>query len=137
MPCSNPGPANLWFPQFFPEIKSRLLKLLVSILIIRVVVGSNNYPQNHQILVGDWGFNSWQGKEILFFLNVRVSCVACSAPYSMDTGAQSSGVKRPEHEANHFSSVEVKSEWSCTCLPAYACVVCTGSTLRLPKRYFL
>lgn len=80
--------------QFFPEIKSRLLKLLVSILIIRLVVGSNNYPQNHQILVGDWGFNSWQGKGILFFLNVCVSRGACSTPYSMDTGAQSSGVKR-------------------------------------------
>jgi hypothetical protein len=58
-------------------------------------------------------FEPWYGQEIYLLNVVQTGSVAQPASYPMGTGALSSAVQRPRHEADHSTptSAEVKKMW--------------------------
>jgi hypothetical protein len=64
------------------------------------------------------GFDSWQERKVFLLYTIQTGCKGHVAPYTMNTGTLSQGVKWPEGEANH-SSPSTADARNCGAIPPF------------------
>jgi hypothetical protein len=101
--------------------------VIISIQLHTVYVRDGSWSSSVSIVISLWaerlGFNSHQGRQVIFFLFAIASRLALGLtqpPIQWVPEARSLGIRRPVCEADHScsSSAEIKNAWSYTSIPS-------------------